>query len=604
MNGLSVRVLKDDGCNTNVVSKEFLAKYRSRNIFEVCQVNVTVEYSQKGTKEEASEVRLNGTLRLGAHTYTSNWIVANFRYDVLLGMLWHVAHNPSINYEQKIVKVGPDVIPVFQKNEGKIQVTNLGVKKFRRMLKNNMEKVELYQVKIREVKHSKGEKFAEKNAKLERLLAEFEYVFKTELPPGLPPKRSVDHEIQVEEDSKPPHRPLFRLSPVELEEAKEYVEKLLKSGKIRPSKSPYGASLFFVKQEKGKLRGVVDYRALNRMTKKNNAPIPRSDEIFDRLEGARVFSKLDLKTGLDQIRVKPEYIEKTAFNTKYGQFEYLSMLMELCNAPATFQTLINQLFYDCIDDFLVVYMDDLLKFSEDEASHLKHLETALRRLEEKKMFVSPEKCEFMKTEIDFLEFLAGKDGLRFNPSKVEVLKTWPKLKSLFEFRSFLGLLQLFRRFIPKFSEVAAPMTNLTKKDQGIEKWNEKCDKAFEKLKEAIKNAPILVSPDWSKHFRCHIDASQTAVGGTLTQLDENGRDRVIAIYFKKLSLTESVYIASDRELLGLISFLNWFRCYLVCLVCYIVTNCRMLNYIHRRLLLEVKKKLSLYFTVAIIRTNN
>ena len=271
--------------------------------------------------------------------------------------------------------------------------------------------------------------------------------------------------------------------------------------------------------------------------------------------------------------MKTEDIEKTALNTKYsilcverslpiGQFEYLVMPMVLCNAPATFQTLMNQLFYDCIDDFVVVYMDDLLISSKDEASHLKHLETVLRRREENKLFVSLEKCEFMKAEIDFLGFLVRKDEMRDNPSKVEVLKTWPKPKSLFEVRSFLGLLQFFRRFIPKFSEVAAPMTHLTKKDQGIEKWDEKCDEAFEKLKKAITNAPILVSLDWSKSFRCHIDASQTVVGRTLTQLDENGRDRVIAFYSKILSPTESVYTANDRKLLGLISLLNRFRRYL------------------------------------------
>ena len=163
---------------------------------------------------------------------------------------------------------------------------------------------------------------------MERILAEFESVSKTELPSGLQPMRSVDHEIQVEEASKPPHRPLLQLSPVELEVAKEYVEKLLKSGKRRPSKSPYGASLFFVKQN-GKLRGVVDYRALNRLAKKNTAPIPRSDEMFDRLGGAKSFSKLDLKTGFHQIRVKPEDIEKTAFNTKDGKFEYLVMPLRL-----------------------------------------------------------------------------------------------------------------------------------------------------------------------------------------------------------------------------------------------------------------------------------
>ena len=233
----------------------------------------------------------------------------------------------------------------------------------------------------------------------------------------------------------------------------------------------------------------------------------------------------------------------------------------------------NQLFYNCIDDFLVVYMDDFRIFNKDEASHLKHLETVLRRLEENNLLVSPEKCEFMKTEIDFLRFLVGKHGLRVNPSKVEVLKTWPKPKSLFEVRSFLGLLQSFRRFVAKFSEVAAAMTNLTKKDQGIGKWNSKCDEAFEKLKEAITNAPVLVSPDWSKPFRCHISSSQTAFGGTLTQLDENGRDRDIALYSRMLSPTEFVYTANDRALLGLISFLNRFRCYLEGTESQVFTDC-------------------------------
>jgi Reverse transcriptase (RNA-dependent DNA polymerase) len=176
----------------------------------------------------------------------------------------------------------------------------------------------------------------------------------------------MDHSIETEPGAKPPHRPLYQLSPAELHAAKEYVVDLMHKGKIRPSKSPYGAPLFFVKYGNKPIRGVVDYRALNRITKKNNAPLPRSDEMFDGLGGARVFSKLDLKTGFHQIRLKPEDVEKTAFNTKYGQFEYLVMPMGLCNAPATFQTLMNNIFYDCIDEFMVVYMDDLLIYSKNE----------------------------------------------------------------------------------------------------------------------------------------------------------------------------------------------------------------------------------------------
>ena len=170
---------------------------------------------------------------------------------------------------------------------------------------------------------------------------------------------------------------------------KEYVEDLLQKGKIRPSKSHYGSPLFFVKEGDKPLRGVVDYRGLNRITKRNNALLPRSDEMFDRLGDSRVFSRMDLKTGFHQIRVKPEHIEKTAFNTKYGQFEYLVMPMGLCNAPATFQSLMNRIFYDCIDFFIVIYMDDILIFSKDEESHYKHLKIVLERLEENKLYVSP-----------------------------------------------------------------------------------------------------------------------------------------------------------------------------------------------------------------------
>jgi hypothetical protein len=160
------------------------------------------------------------------------------------------------------------------------------------------------------------------------------------------------------------------------------------------------------------LRGVVDYRALNRIKKRNNTPLPRSDEMFDRLGGAVVFSKLDLKTGFHQIQLRPEDIEKTAFNTKYGQFEYLVMPMGLCNAPATFQTLMNNIFYD---DFLVVYMDDLLILSKNEEDHMRHVERVLQRLREHKLYVSPKKCVFMSTEMEFLGFIVGKDGLRVDP---------------------------------------------------------------------------------------------------------------------------------------------------------------------------------------------
>ena len=357
---------------------------RNKGLFDTVKTDVQVKYSQEGNTEDASELILNGTLKLGSHGYTSNWLVASSRYDVLLGMPWHVANNPEIDYSNRVVKVGSDVFPVdFREEENvpRVEVTNLGVKSFRRMVKrkgnrNDFQVFQLVQVNsfLKSISNESG------RSKVEQTLKKYDELLTEELPDGLPPQRAADHQIDTGTDSKPPHRPLFQLSPAELEAANEYVETLLKKGKIRPIKSPCGASLFFVKDKNKPLRGVVDYRARNRIMKRNNAPLPRSDEMFDRLGGTKFFSKLDMKTGFHQIGVRHEDIEKSAFNTKYGQFEYLVMPMGLCDAPATFQTLMNQIFYDGINVLMVVYMDDLLIFSRDENSHLEHLEIVLSRL--------------------------------------------------------------------------------------------------------------------------------------------------------------------------------------------------------------------------------
>ena len=494
-------------------------------------------------------------------------------------MPWHVGNKPEIDYVMRTVTVGNEKLYGHFTERGSIdetkktapQVMSIGVKRFRQILRKKGldRKTRIYRVTQvnsietveREINATKELLGCEK-PKLKAIPQQYESVLQEVLPSGLPPERDIDHAIAIDQKAKPPHGHLFQLSPAELEAAKEYIQDLLKKGKIRPSKSPYGASLFFVKEKGKSLRGVVDYRALNRITKRNNTPLPRSDEMLDQLGGARVFSKLDLKTGFHQIRVRPEDVEKTAFNTKYGQFEYLVMPMGLRNAPATFQSLMNRIFHDCIDEFLVVYMDDLLVFSKNEEEDLPHVETVFSRLKEHQLYVSARKCEFLRSEIQFLGLIVGTEGVRVNPEKAEVLRTWPRPETLTELRSFLGLLQFFRRFIKSFSGIAAPLTNLTRKEQGIHKWDAKCDQAFEELKAAITSPPILVAPDWENKFGGHVDASQLAVGGTLTQPDDSGNDKVIAYFSKKLSPEEEDYCASDRELLGLVYFLKRFRCYL------------------------------------------
>lgn len=567
-----VTILKDDGCNTNVISLHF-AK-RNRKVLDIRKAKSTITHSNKSTEEESNFIVKGAIVQMGSHSYCSNWVIADIRYDIILGIPWHESQKPKIDYEPQEVRVDGKLLPVH--NHGRspeIIVSNLGVKKFRKLLRKRKKdgKVEIYQALMNEENcHSQVtvvqniEKIIENSAKEERMehiIRKYESVFTEDLPSGLPPIREVDHNIEIPEGQRIPNRPIFQLSPAELLATREYIIKLLRTGKIRRSKSPYGAPLFFVK-EKDKLRGVVDYRALNRITKRNNTPIPRTDEMFDQLGKAKYFSKLDLKTVFHQIRIKEEDVEKTAFNTKYGHYDSLVMPMGLCNAPATFQTLMDTIFFDCIDRCMVVYMDDLLIFSETKESHFEHLELVLQRLKQNQLYIGSKKCTFMEHKTEFLGLELGQDGIGIGSERIRVVQQWPKPKTLSELRGFIGLLQYFRRFIKNFSRMAWPLTDLTRKGKGIQAWNNSCEEAFSELKNCLCFAPILVCPNWEKSFKCHVDASQKAVGGTLSQADDFGRERVISYFSKRLSQEEENYSANDRELLGLVYFLKRFRCYL------------------------------------------
>lgn len=208
---------------------------------------------------------------------------------------------------------------------------------------------------------------------------------------------------------------------------------------------------------------------MNRITKKNNAPIPQTDEVFGRIGGVCVFSRLDLKTVFHQIRMRHSDIEKKAINTKYCQSEYSVMPMGACKAPATFQSLMTDIFHNCMDDFLCVYIDDVLIFNKGEKSHLRHLETALPRLKEHELYVSPKKCALFQEEMGFLGLTIDKHRIKVSPKKVEVLRTRPKTESLIELRRFLGRLQFLRRSIPKFSSLAAHAYRLNEEGERIER---------------------------------------------------------------------------------------------------------------------------------------
>ena len=261
--------------------------------------------------------------------------------------------------------------------------------------------------------------------KLKELIDEFKDVFPDTLPKGHPPKRDIVHEIRTEEGAKPPSRPPYRLSPSEQDEMEEQVKDLLAQGFIRPSASPYSAPILFVPKKDGKWCMCIDYRALNKQTVKDQFPLPRIDSLLERLGRAKVFMKLDLASGYHQIAMEETSIQKAAFRTNQGQFEFLVMLFGLCNAPASFQRLMNKVFADNIGTFIAVYLDDILIFSRDIEEHWQHLRWALQRLREAKLYGRLHKCEFLKDQVDYLGFEVSPGGIKASPGKIKAVIEWP-----------------------------------------------------------------------------------------------------------------------------------------------------------------------------------
>ena len=277
---------------------------------------------------------------------------------------------------------------------------------------------------------------------LAALLRSYEDVFPDALPPGLPPAREVDHAIELEPGAPPPSRPTYRMSFQELEELERQLREYVGNGWIRPSQSPYGAPILFVKKKDGTTRMCTDYRALNKITKKNVYPLPRIDELLDRLEGAKFFTKIDLRQGYHQIRIAEADVEKTAFRTRYGHYEYLVLPFGLTNAPATFMGLMNEVFRPLLDKSVVIYLDDILIFSRTWEDHLRDVGAVLERLRSSQLYAKMSKCEFGKESVEFLGHVVSNEGVSVDAKKVEAIKQWPVPTNIHDLRAFLGTCKL------------------------------------------------------------------------------------------------------------------------------------------------------------------
>ncbi|GJX38275.1 putative nucleotidyltransferase, ribonuclease H [Tanacetum coccineum] len=404
------------------------------------------------------------------------------------------------------------------------------------------------------------------------VVREFPEVFPEDLP-GLPPFRQVEFQIDLIPGAAPVSRAPYRLAPSEMQELSDQLQELADRGFIRPSTSPWGAPILFVKKKDGSFRMCIDYRELNKLTVKNRYPLPMIDDLFDQLQGSSVYSKIDLRSGYHQLRVRDEDIPKTVFRTRYGHYEFQVMPFGLTNAPAVFMDLMNHVCKSYLDKFVIVFIDDILIYSRNKEEHTNHLRIILELLKKDKLYAKFSKCDFWISIVQFLGHVIDSQGIHVDPAKIEAVKNWASPTTPTEVHQFLGLAGYYRRFIKDFSKIAKPLTELTQKNKKYI-WGEDQESAFQLLKQKLYEAPILALPEGNDDFVVYCDASHQGLGAVLMQ-----REKVIAYASRQLKPHEENYTTHDLELGAVVFALKIWRHYLYGTKCTVFTDHKSLQHI-------------------------
>ncbi|KAL8105263.1 hypothetical protein AgCh_029162 [Apium graveolens] len=504
LNNVKAKVLIDSGATRSFILETFVDKLQCDKMIMSEVVNVIIANQEK---IPVNQLCPKCEIDISGHKFSADLILFKLgEFDIILGMDWLGKNNAQIDCKTKKVylktKSGEKVVFKGQRQE-QLFLTIIQAKK---LLRKGCESFLAYVVD--------SEK---SNPGIEDvpIVNEFPDVFPEELP-GLPPDRKIEFEINLAPGTEPVSKAPYRMAPAEMKELASQLQELLDKGVIRPSTSPWGAPVLFVKKKDGSMRLCIDYRELNKVTIKNRYPLPRIDDLFDQLKGAKCFSKIDLRSGYHQLKIKEEDIPKTAFRTRYGQYEFLVMPFGLTNAPTAFMDLMNRVFKKYLDKFVVVFIDDILIYSKSEEEHKQHLWIALEILRQEKLYAKFSKCEFWLKEVLFLGHVIGNEGVKVDPAKIKAIMSWERPKTPTEVRSFLGLVGYYRRFVKDFSKIATPLTMLTRKNQKFE-WSAECEDSFQELKQRLVTAPVLVLQDDQGNFVIFSDASHKGLGCVLMQ---------------------------------------------------------------------------------------
>ncbi|KAH9268762.1 hypothetical protein BASA84_000059 [Batrachochytrium salamandrivorans] len=512
-------------------------------------------------------------LHIGNHVETVSFYVTSLCHGTILGYSWLEKHNPKINWILRMVefdssfcienccvgssriqglgsppnpKMGFPTVPTSDLENDPIQTypqkestTELSVLEESEPMENVGFKKPISHIINKETQvvisgnsiHADIYPFVEATSKSEEdvpteILSEFADVFEKDQADVLPPHRNFDCAIDIKPLSEPSYGKIYQLTREEDTVMQDWIKENLKKGYIRNSSSPHGAPCFFVKQ-KDKLRLCMDYRGLNKNTIKDRNPIPLISEMLRTLSSGKVFTTLDLRGAYNLLRIKDGDEQKTSFITKYGQFEFLVMPFGLANAPAQFQRMMNSLFQDMISKFVLVYLDDIVIYSDN------------------------------LTEIRYLGYTISSNGIRMDPSKIESVQNWPTPKKVHDLQVFLGFANFYRALIPDYSNITCHLTKLLKKDIPFI-WGPDQEKAILDLKNAFSVGDFLAHPDDSRPFILETDASDFAISGILSQYDDKDSLRPVAFYSRQMNDAERNYEIYDKELLAVVdSFKHW-----------------------------------------------
>ena len=362
-------------------------------------------------------------------------------------------------------------------------------------------------------------------------------------------------------DATPVRQPVRRIPPYRRQEVQTLLDEMLRKEVIQRSTSPWASPIVLVKKKDGTTRFCVDYRKLNDVTRKDAYPLPRIDATLDTLAGSKWFSTLDLLSGYWQVEMAESDRQKTAFCTTEGLFEFKVMPFGLCNAPATFQRLMDLVLAGLQWSHCLVYLDDVIVLGRTFEDHLHNLQAVFHRIRDAGLKLKPPKCAFFQPTVQYLGHIISEEGVAADPAKIEKVVSWPAPTSTREVQQFLGFASYYRRFIRDFARVAKPLHRLTERTRSFF-WAADCQSAFEELRHSLSTAPVLAHPDFSRSFILDTDASNTGIGAVLSQIDDSGKERVVAYGSRVLSKPERRYCVTRRELLAVVYFTRQFRPYL------------------------------------------